>query len=176
MKYTVTFTNPPGQKSRYRHALKLLGAESVRIVESEEQAGAAKTRPDNLPTSPEAMAVASLYGRKLDRPWADEEIAVFRKARTRGIITIENMTIIANHYRTERRKSEHCCRRDMLTFLRHVDGELDRARAARPSNRALEWSDSSKVVPMPVQSEEERARIVAAAKADAAKLREGIAS
>lgn len=172
-RYTVTFTDRPGSKTRYRHALKLLGAEGVRITEAAAEPAAPRQRPDNLPTSPEAVAVAKLYRRGLETPWSDKEIALFRAARKTGILTEPNMQLITKYYETERKKgTEGIHRRDLATFLRNVTGEVDRAREGKPANgHALEWLPA-KVVQMP-QTDEERERIRLQGLATAAAFREG---
>lgn len=176
-RYTVNFTDRPGSKARYRHALKLLGAEHVRITETADAVAAPQRAADNLPTSPEALALARLYKRAPDRPWSEKEIALFRAARKRGVLTPENMQMITRYYEAERKKCrEGIYRRDLATFLGHCDGELDRARAFAENgssghSKALEWLPC-KVVPMP-QSDEERERIRVAALATAAAFREG---
>lgn len=163
-KYIIHMLGTEGSKARLRTALKLLGFEQVRITEAEQDSTAPAPRPDNLPTSPEAKAVADLYLRPHERAWSEVEITEFRKAIKRGAITLEIMKTISAHYDRERKKPDHCCRRDLLTFLRHVDGEHDRARAAKPTRgKALEWTPAN-VVEMPQDpAEQDRIRAVAAA-------------
>jgi len=157
-RYQITLETHDAAKARIRTALKLLGAETVRIVEIAPAVDAKPVKPDNLPTSPEAKACAALYGRPETSPWADKEIAAFRKAGKTQLLTIENMTIIEKHYRAERKREGHYCRRDLMTFLANYTTELDRAKAARPSGgKALEWQPSN-VVPMPDPEETERIR------------------
>lgn len=74
---------------------------------------------------------------------------------------MENMTILTNHYKQERKKADHYCRRDLLTCLRNIDGEIDRAKAAKPkSGKSLEWAQP-KIVALPDPEEVERARATA---------------
>ncbi len=159
-RYQITFTDRPDSKARYRAALKMMGAQDVRITESEAEATAPKPKKDNLPTSPEALAVAILFSRPASRPWSDDEIALFRKATKTGAFSPENMKLITKYYETERKKGdEGRHRRDLSTFLRNASGELDRAKASKPVNRSLEWLDSStKIVPMTSPEEEEKIR------------------
>lgn len=168
-RYTITFLDRPDSKGRYRQALKMMGAESVRIEEREAEATEPKPKKDNTPTSPEAKAVADLFAREHSAEWADEEIKAFKAAVKSTLLNMENMKIVAAHYANERRKQDNRCRTSVLTFCRHFGTELDKARAAKPANgHALEWLDSrSKVVPMPVPPEEAQ-RIAAAAKVAAA--------
>lgn len=163
-RYTVIFTDRPNSKARYRAALKMMGAQEVRIVESEAQAPTVKPRKDNTPTSPEAKAVADLFNRLHDLPWTDAEITLFKTARKTGALSLENMKLITVYYRTERAKNrEGHHRRDLPTFLRNASGELDRAKAVKPTNgHALEWSDSRpKIVALPDPAEAERLARVA---------------
>lgn len=154
-KYVITAVDKPGSKARYRSALRLLGAESIRIEEVAHEPEQPRPKPDNLPTTAESKAVADLYGRKHSTPWADKEIAAFRKAVAAGL-TVESMAVIAAYYAKERRKDTHYCRRDLFTFLGNFSTELDRARAAKPERaKALEWAPTN-VVPMPELSEEAR--------------------
>ena len=175
-RYTITADARPGAKARLRTALKLMGFESIRIVEADAAATAPKPRPDNLPTSALARQVADLYKRDHSTPWSDAEIAEFRKAVKRGVITDEAVRAIASHYHAERKKEDHYCRRDLLRFLRHFDGELDRARAVKPGrNRALEWGDgAARIVALPPPDEAEAERVRAAALEQGRAFREGL--
>ncbi len=173
-RYTIVCHDKPGSKPRYRHALRLLGAEGVKISELQVEASAPKPKPDNLPTSPEAKAVASLFGRPLDKPWSDAEIALFRK--TKVLLTETNMKLLTTYYTEERKRGrEGIQRRDLTTFLRNLTGEIDRASAVKPRNgHALEWTDSTPkltVLPDPVET----ARLAAQAREGLAKFREGLA-
>lgn len=175
MRYSLTFTDRPGAKARYRQALKLMGAENVRIEEREEQASDPKPAKDNCPTSEDAKAVATLFHRPHDRPWSDAEITLFRTARKTGAFTTENMKLITKYYERERGKNDDGVhRRDLKTFLSNAGGELDRAKAVKGTgSRALEWSDSTpKIIALPDPAEAERLR--AQAKAGLAAFREGV--
>lgn len=169
-KYTITFLDRPDSKGRYRAALKMMGAESVRIEEKEAEPAEPKPKKDNVPTTDEAKAIADLFSRKHAAEWDDREIAAFKKARK--LLTMDNIKLLTVYYASERRKGdEGIHRRDLGTFLAHVAGEIDRARAAKPANgHSLEWLDSRKVVAMPVPPEE-AARIAAAAKVAAEAFR-----
>lgn len=172
MTYRLTFTDRPGSKARYRQALKLMGAENVRIEEREEQATDPRPAKDNCPTSEDAKAVATLFHRPHDRPWSDQEIALFKTARKTGAFSPENMKLITKYYERERGKGDQGVhRRDLTTFLRSASGELDRAKAVRGTgSRALEWTDSTpKIVALPDPAEAERLR--AEAKAGLEKFR-----
>jgi hypothetical protein len=172
VRLTITCNFPDDAKGRVRTALKLMGGDGIRIVEVSGEAAKVPVRKDNVPTSPVAMALAGLYGRASDAEWADAEIAEFRKVKARGVLTIEAVEAIARHYARERKKPDNYCRRDLLTLLRHFDGELDRARAARPvAGKALEWTPAN-VVNMPEPDEAEAQRVREAARAQAAAFRE----
>ncbi len=99
----------------------------------------AKPAKDVVPTSPEALAVAALFGRKPSTVWAKKEIAVFKDGVKRGVITLPNIELIAAYYAKERLKNaEGIHRRDLATFLNNFDGELDRAMAVQTVKRKPE--------------------------------------
>lgn len=101
--------------------------------------GAAGKRPDALPTSPEAIAISELFGRRLTTAWNAKEIATYRDGVKRGVITADAITRIATYYAAERaRGANGNHRRDLSTFLNNFDGELDRANsfAACPPEKA----------------------------------------
>jgi hypothetical protein len=169
-RYTIHATGQPGAKGRIRTALKLMGFDGVRIDEAEASATVAKPKPDNLPTSPLAKAVAKLFHRDAEKPWADAEIAAFRAAGRSGM-DLASMAEVATFYERERKKPDHYCRTSILTFLRHFGGELDKARADKPkAGKALEWAQPQNVVPMTDPAEAER--IAAAAREAAKQFRE----
>jgi len=170
MNYTISATGQPGAKSRIRTALKLMGFDGVRIDETEVNATVAKPKPDNLPTSALAKAIATLFHRDLGKPWSDIEIVAFRAA-TRGGMDEGAVAEVAGFYERERKKPDHYCRTSILTFLRHFGGELDKARADKPKvGKALEWTPAN-VVPMTDPAEAER--IASAARQAAREFREG---
>jgi len=172
-RYSITAEFHDNAKARLRTSLKLLGALSVRIVELEEAQAKEPVRPDNLPSTPEAKAIADIYNRKHTQPWQDDEIAAFRKLRTTGILTLENIAMVADYYKIERKKPEHFCRTSVLRLIRYFPGELDKARADKPkAGKALEWAQPENVVPMTDPAEAER--IATAAREAAARFREGM--
>jgi hypothetical protein len=159
--YSISFTDQPGAKARYRTALKLMGAANIRITEAEiTSVTHSKPVKDNLPTSPEAKAVSDLFKRRHDTEWADREITAFRKLRKQGVMTMDNLAIITAYYTRERRKEQHYCRKDLMTFLNNFQGELDRAKAARPeASKANQWLDSTpKIIPMTTPEQDEKIR------------------
>jgi hypothetical protein len=171
-RYTIHATGQPGAKGRIRTALKLMGFDGVRIDEADTDATVAKPKPDNLPTSPLAKAVAKLFHRDESKPWADAEIVAFRAAAKCGM-DLASMAEVATFYERERKKPDHYCRTSILTFCRHFGGELDKARADKPkAGKALEWAQPQNVVPMTDPAEAER--IAAAAREAAARFREGM--
>lgn len=153
IRYSITATGTPDSKTRIRAALKMMGFTSVVLTEKPLEASAPPPKPDNLPTSPEALAVAKLFKREPLTPWADEEIKAFKVAVKSTLLTLENMKIITAFYERERKKPEHFCRRSILQLCKHIGTELDKARAAKPGgSKALEWADSRKIVPMDPQA------------------------
>lgn len=85
-----------------------------------------KPKPDNKPTSPQAMWVASLFRRSPQTAWTDKEIGSYVKHR--ALLTPENMQKLQAYHQREEKKGEagnH--RRDLGTFLNNLPGELDRA-------------------------------------------------
>lgn len=161
-RYTIHTTGEPGRKAHLRTLLKLAGFAAPRIEEAEVcRSETAKLKPDNLPTSPLAKAVAKLFHRDETKPWADAEIAAFRAAGRAGM-DLGAMAEVEAFYARERKKPEHYCRTSILTFLRHFGGELDKARADKPKvGKALEWSQPANVVPMTDPEEAERIRVAA---------------
>ena len=170
-KYTIYTTGEEGRKSHLRTLLKLAGFASPRIDEAEVESIAAKPKPDNLPSSPLAKAIATLFHREPEKPWSDIEIVAFRAA-SRGGMDEGSIAEVATFYERERKKPDHYCRTSILTFLRHFGGELDKARADKPKvGKALEWTPAN-VVPMTDPAEAER--IAAAARTAAREFREGM--
>ena len=171
-RYTIHTTGEPGRKAHLRTLLKLAGFAAPRIEEATvaENATVAKRKPDNLPTSPLALAVAKLFKREPEKPWDDKEIVAFRAATKAGM-DMAGFAEVEKFYERERKKPEHFCRTTILVFLRHFNGELDKARADKPkANKALEWTPAN-VVPMTDPAEAER--IAAAAREQARAFREG---
>lgn len=108
-----------------------MGATELRITER--QAGEPRPKPDTIPTSPEAIAVARLFGRDPEKEWSDAEIGLFRKLRTRKVLTMESVALLTRYYEAERKKGdEGFHRRDLMRFLKFYDGELDKAKAHKP--------------------------------------------
>lgn len=104
--------------------------------EQEKDGGVQRGVKDVTPTSPEAIAVSQLFGRRLSTAWSKKEVDIFRAAMKRGIATVQNIEMVARYYDSERGKKEKGIhRRDLSTFLNNFDGEVDRAR---------EFSDSKK--------------------------------
>ena len=170
-KYTIYTTGEEGRKSHLRTLLKLAGFAAPRIDEADAELIAPKPKPDNLPSSPLAKAIATLFHRDSEKPWSDVEIVAFRAASRAGMDEV-GMAEVAAFYERERKKPDHYCRTSILTFLRHFGGELDKARADKPKvGKALEWTPAN-VVPMTDPAEAER--IAAAARTAAREFREGM--
>lgn len=86
--------------------------------------------PKRCPTKPFSLWVCRLYGRRETTEWSDEELAAYRKLTAP---LPDEMAMIEAYYKAERAKGDGekggIWRRDILRFLRHFQGELDRARA-----------------------------------------------
>lgn len=86
--------------------------------------------PKKCPTKPFSLWVCKLYSRRTTTEWSDEEIAAYRKLTPPQP---DEMAMIEAYYKAERAKGDGekggIWRRDILRFLRHFQGELDRARA-----------------------------------------------
>jgi len=170
-RYTITALAAAGAKARLRTALRLMGFDSIRIDEAEAGASVAKPKPDNLPTSPLAIAVAELFHRDRTKPWADAEITAFRAATKCGL-DLSSLAEVANFYATQRKLEKNYCRTSILTFLRHFTEEWDKARAEKPrAGRSLEWTPAN-VVPMTDPADAER--IANEAREAAKAFREGM--
>lgn len=96
------------------------------LVEDVEEAQKPKPR-NRLPTSPEALFVASLFNRKPTTEWSDREIDAYSKVKQH--LTAENMDLIGAYYKAQRSHGDGIHRRDLLTFLNNLPGEIDRAKA-----------------------------------------------
>ncbi len=84
----------------------------------------------SAPQSPCALRIAALFHRRPETKWSDKEIRAFKAL---GSISDDDLAAIERYYAAERAKGESGVhRRDLLTFLNHFPGELDRARA-RPA-------------------------------------------
>jgi hypothetical protein len=159
-RYTIIAHGQPRRKSALRMLMRLAGLESVRIAEEEAEASKPKVKPDNVPTTPEARLVCDLFKRRHETPWSEAEIRAFREAVKTGL-TVETMGEVAAFYKAERKKESHYCRREILTFLRHYAGEVDKARASKPQGKANSWAPAENVVPMISEEEAERVRLAA---------------
>lgn len=85
---------------------------------------------DRTPTTAEALFVAQLFNRRPKTKWSENEIRAFKKAFQRGVFDAENQKLLADYYARERARGDAGIhRRDLVTFLNNIDGELDRARA-----------------------------------------------
>lgn len=108
-----------------------------------------REKKDVLPTSPEAIAISNLFGRRLDTAWSPKEITKYRDLVRRKVATMESITIISEYYRREREKgTEGRHRRDLGTFLNNFDGELDRAQASNGTGDHVERVPAAFRVPM----------------------------
>lgn len=90
-----------------------------------------------VPQSEGAQALARLYRRGQNTPWAGKELVALRAIEASGELTPENIALLQLYDASEREKGEiGIYRRDLCTFLNNFAGELDRARAhARVNER-----------------------------------------
>lgn len=86
-------------------------------------------RLTDLSAGIEARWVSRLYRRREGTKWSDQELKALWKARGLNLFTHENMRLIEDYYAAERAKpkGQQYHRRDPLTFLRNMSGELSRA-------------------------------------------------
>ena len=85
-----------------------------------------KPKPNSVPTTPQAIRIASLYRRRLTTPWSTKEI---RSYKAIGAIDPEDLELVCRYTEAERAKGDNGRhRRDLATFLNNYHGELDRAR------------------------------------------------
>lgn len=85
-----------------------------------------KERPDNIPTSPQALRIAALFRRRPTTPWSAKEVKAYKAI---GKIDPEDLELVCRYTEAERQKGENGRhRRDLATFLNNFTGELDRAR------------------------------------------------
>lgn len=148
VRFTISLDSDEEAAPRIRAVLKITGAKNIRITQIKtDEKTESKPKSDAIPTSLEALAVASLFGRPAGREWSDPEKKLFVAAKKRGAISLETIAQMTRYYQSERKKSgEGIHRRDLLTFLRNVDGENDRATqfaTKRKPSMAHEWLPST---------------------------------
>lgn len=79
-----------------------------------------------LPTSPEALRIASLFSRKPTTGWSAKEIVAFNNLKP---IDNDDLELVEDFYKSERASGRgQFCRHDLCTFLNNFLGEVDRAR------------------------------------------------
>lgn len=89
------------------------------------EGGIAK-KPDNIPTTPQALRIAALYRRRPTTAWSTKEIKAYKAI---GKIDPEDLEMVCRYTEAERAKGKNGRhRRDLATFLNNFTGELDRAR------------------------------------------------
>lgn len=120
------------------------------------QGGKAATKnldPAKCPTTPESKAIAAIFRRRAETEWEPNEIASFKSLMRRGVVQLEDLTLIHRYYEAERRRvDEHgkqigIHRRKLDTFLNNYTGELDKARewaARNPKTAAKALSDPAR--------------------------------
>lgn len=138
MRYVITVDMPYSAKAQLRSALRMMGAQAIRINEAKDKV-LAPIRSEATPTLPEALAIAALFGRQPETEWSVKEIDAFKKAFKRGVVTIETVGLITKFYRSERKLPENHCRTSVLTLMLYWDGELDKARQWKPKGAGPGW-------------------------------------
>ena len=95
------------------------GADFYRII-----AKKSRFKVKNSPTGELAARVGAIFGRKKTTLWSKEEIETFK-----GItFDLEDLALVEAYYRSETKKADNYCRRNLSTFLHNYPGEIDRAR------------------------------------------------
>lgn len=113
------------------------------------------------PTTPFAIRISKIFNRPLNRNWSDKEIKAFKKLEFHE----EDFAIVETYYKSERKRPDNYCRRDIQTFLNNYEPEIDRARewAQRNPKRAAAANPKPRVQapappPQPEDTEEDRQR------------------
>lgn len=86
------------------------------------------SKKDDRPTTPNAIFVAELFSRPIEKAWTDKEIRSFKKCGA-SAFGGGDLKLLQSYYAHERaRGDEGKHRRDIYTFLNNAQTELDRAR------------------------------------------------
>lgn len=122
-----------------------------------------------VPTTDLARRVAALCKRKPTTPWSPQEVRVYRRLVKSGFFDDPaDLELQEQYYAFERKKPKHgdnrgVHRRDLLTYLNHAPGELDRATEWREAHLIVK--PPRKIIPLPpapsepfVQTPEEKER------------------
>jgi len=110
------------------------GEERSREENLPEEPTTARGRGGQAPKSPMALRIGALFRRRPDTRWSEKEIRSF-KAHA-GLLTETDLDRIERYYAAERAKGDDGIhRRDLLTFLNNLPGELDRASARFPEKK-----------------------------------------
>ena len=141
-----------GKKPRENHPVSDRLTERFEIAETERKGkerkgkeypltpkGDGQKNPEAIPTTPEAMRIADLYGRRHTTPWSAKEIRAFKAIPKESL---EQLDLVCRYTEAERAKGiKGIHRRDLATFLNNFQGELDRAKAQQPnaSERKFEF-------------------------------------
>lgn len=84
----------------------------------------------SIPTAPAALKIHALYGRRATTHWSPVEVKEYKARVKEGCFdNMEDLDLAIRYTQFEMKKgSEGFHRRDILRFLRHYPGVLDRAR------------------------------------------------
>lgn len=108
------------QQARYAHADLMLAHSKPKK---------AKADPSMVPTTDIAKRVAAIQRRGPDKPWNEKEFRAYQAAK----ITEDDLKLVEQFYRS----GDQYLRRDLLTLLNNWNGEVDRARAAKPKQPTM---------------------------------------
>lgn len=86
---------------------------------------AVRKAKDNLPTTPEALRVAGMFGRRPTSKWSDSEVKKFKKLCP---FDPEDLALVERYYAAEKSNDDSILRRSLEVFLNNFPGEVDRAR------------------------------------------------
>jgi hypothetical protein len=132
------------------------------------------------PTTEPARRIAALFHRKLQTPWSEKELKVYKELYMQGAFANrQDLDLLELYYAAERKKKEGGIhRRDLYTFLNNFAGELDRATAYAASQHRLNRTkiDEKRKRERPVASDQDWQRIGALARAELARFKQSMSN
>lgn len=109
----------------------------------------------SLPTSPEAKRIADVMHRRRETHWNPREIKEFRLRRKEKCFEREEDLVNLERYYARHwppNSDKNILRHDLITLLRHLQGEYDRARVWAEKHPVK--APPRKVIPMPLLNSE----------------------